>query len=545
MQAKIVIPYVSEEPNRKNPFSPEMEKAAILCLVEARRKRPKILGGAPRKIECVAKVQYPVWGIPWRDRCVIVDGLGMSFLPFSHAQIPNVAGFTEALVKSKVSYIQFRETLAEHKWTFRHFTATEKESIDGLVSDNSVLNSLQDLITHALNIKDAHGEKSILIPPNVLEGEANEIKEKFEVEWQKMRTEISALSYALDALKRDAETHQTRAMIEIEHIQREYAERIARMKEITDGKIARLTEEKLRGTKSAAKLQEEKLSAATREEKKVQKKIERFRHLLEEHMRKLQERYETSKKKAGLDAKAKFYKEELKKWSRESNNLSNLKKKIRRDAEKAIKAIEKRHDAQVAKEVEKIKVLEDAREQETTKMHADLKKMAEDAVKIEQQIEQLMEHKNESLKILEGKTLLLEIKEPTLIGIPLYLAQYKMPKNASVDVYPPVTAADYEGIVKRIQKAVLSFILEARIQLLLNPRSKPLDESFFEAFKSRLRKDAALRESIHQLGRSSNLLAMPNIEKELTEGLNGLVAEGWISTQERDSMISIYVSQEG
>jgi len=77
MLPTLIVPFVTEKPERERPFTSEMEKATILCLAEAKRRKPRILRGAAEEIEYVAKLHYPLWGVPWRDSCIIVDGLGL------------------------------------------------------------------------------------------------------------------------------------------------------------------------------------------------------------------------------------------------------------------------------------------------------------------------------------------------------------------------------------------------------------------------------------------------------------------------------------
>ena len=535
-----VIPYVNEETKRGTHFSLSMEKAALLCLAEAKRKRPKILRGAPKEIEYIAKAQYPVWGVPWRGRCIIVDGLGLSTATISHTQIPNVAGFTEDLMRTSISFCQFQEALEKHAQTFRHFSSTEKKDLGSLIEEENTLDSLLSLINQVSVAEEAQ-EDSVLLPPKVLIEEAERSKERLDDEWQETRSEILALQYALETLKREKERHKQKASTGIEQTQRNYGERIAETRKTAEKNIAQITRERDQETKNAAKLHEKRLSMTIKEERKVQEKIERLRLTVEENLRKHERQGKGQKKKPGLDSKTKFYREQIGELSKKSRDLSKLTEKTRREGEETLRKIEEKYRGMVANETEKIESLEKLRDAEVSKGHEAMKKMGENAAKIEYHLSQLMEQKNEDLKRLEETTLPSKMEETTLIGISFYLVQYKTAKEPLVDVYPPVTAAAYEGIIKRIEKKIFSFSLETRIQLLLNPRSKALNETLFANLKKKLEKDPTLKENVCQVGRSGDLLEMPRFRDEITEGLDGLIAEGWIDAEEKDNILGVYI----
>jgi len=145
------------------------------------------------------------------------------------------------------------------------------------------------------------------------------------------------------------------------------------------------------------------------------------------------------------------------------------------------------------------------------------------------------------MKELERKTLPLKVKSTILIGIPFYLMQYRSSRGARREILPPVSAASYEGMIKKLQRAILSFNLDARIQLLLNPRFPELNEQIFMNLKKSLETDSALREAASQIGRSRNFPELPGFKGEATEGMKELQAEGWLNREEAEKILSIYV----
>ena len=106
--SRITLPYVVEDDERKKPFTQDMETAAILCLAEAKRKKPRILGTSQEKLLFISKLHYPLWTIPWDNDSIIVDGLEMFSHTTTYTKPPDVKLFVEDLQRSKMLRELFR-----------------------------------------------------------------------------------------------------------------------------------------------------------------------------------------------------------------------------------------------------------------------------------------------------------------------------------------------------------------------------------------------------------------------------------------------------
>ena len=157
------------------------------------------------------------------------------------------------------------------------------------------------------------------------------------------------------------------------------------------------------------------------------------------------------------------------------------------------------------------------------------------------QIEGLIQHKKTGMIELELKTLPLKVKTTILIGIPFYLIQYRSSQGTRRETCPPVSAASYQGILNRLRRTILVHNLDARIHLLLNPRSTELDDHIFTKFKRSLDRDPALREVVNELAMSRNLLGVLKSKGEVTRGMEQLQAEGWLSREDGEKILSMYV----
>ncbi len=118
--------------------------------------------------------------------------------------------------------------------------------------------------------------------------------------------------------------------------------------------------------------------------------------------------------------------------------------------------------------------------------------------------------------------------------------RYETETKSRYHVHPPAVAMGYEGIIRKIQKVIWSFSLESRIKLLLHLRSKALEEMFTSRFAEKMRNDKALLEVVHRIGSLNNLLNTQNFGEALAKGMEELKVEGWITQEEKDTILKVY-----
>lgn len=96
--------------------------------------------------------------------------------------------------------------------------------------------------------------------------------------------------------------------------------------------------------------------------------------------------------------------------------------------------------------------------------------------------------------------------------------------------------------MKRIQRAILSFKLEYRIKLLLHTRSRALEQIFASVLAQKTMEDQNLKEVLHRLCSSNNLLSISDLRAVLSRGMEELEGEGWINSEEKDAILNAYAS---
>jgi len=289
----ITLPYVVEDNERKKPFTQDMETAAILCLAEAKRKKPRILGTSQEKLSFISKLHYPLWTIPWNNDSIIVDGLEMFSHTITYMKPPNVKLFVEDLQMSKTLRELFRISLKKHTKTFEDFIDTTQISMDAIVADKETLTTIPQYITQGLTSKENTTVPITLIPLKLDEKVALERAEKLFDNWRLIQLEIKGLQYAINVLSEETKHHEQKIAGEVEQIKEKFEKKISLIKSEVDKKIEKLTTERNAKTKKIFETSEKELKGALKEKEKYEQKLEK----LERDKRVYQKRKQIRKRK--------------------------------------------------------------------------------------------------------------------------------------------------------------------------------------------------------------------------------------------------------
>ena len=536
------IPYLTEESERENPCTAEMERAAILCLSEAKRKKIGILARESERISCIAKLYYPLWAVPWDDRCIIIDGLDIVSSSMRRSELPDVLGFTEDMNRSSSSLALFLEALKQHSRTFQRFKRSMRVTLRGVISEGPVLKSLTKILKGAVEFRG--GERSdaafapLLISQEQAEGRAQRLIEQ----WSVLNDEIDSLFYAIEVLNRETEHHKGRVSIEIEEIRRDYDSRIKRTKRLVDRKVRSLAKEKEKAKRRLENISKRRLEKAAKEKNRLKERLEGLNSSLHEAVeaRKRQKSRYPNRSTTRIDNRIAKYRNNIRVLKEKISELEKLEAKIRKETLKRLREIEERYRIMIKEELEKLEILEEARKLEISEKSKLISRIDQASSAIESQIRGLIAEKTEELNNLEGKAIPSGIGETSLIGIPFYVAIFESPRRVRAEIYPPMVAKSYTSVLQRIKRAFFSFSLESRMELLLNPRFPELDRRIFLKLKERVKSSISFREILFEAGKSNNLLESSEFARSLAEGISELEREGWVGRDEGRRIVEMY-----
>ncbi len=540
----LTLPYVVEDEERKKPFTRDMEAAAVLCLAEAKRKKPGILGAPPEKISFISKLHYPMWAIPWENECIVLDGLGILSHKMVYMKPPDVKLFVEDLERSTTARELFRSALKSHTKTFEDFVETTQVSMDAIVANRKILPTISRYIKQGLTLKEGVTEPPTSILLKLDEKAAMEKAENLFSRWRLIQWEIRGLEYAIRVLGEETKFHEQKIVGEIEQIRETFEDKISCVRPEVEKKVEQLTTELNTKAKSILEVSEKELEVALKERAEHEQKLER----LERDKRVYQKRKQLRKHKGDetgvtyWNHKVKVCKNKISEVKGKIKVLSQFIERTRKHGELGVKKLNKTYQRMIVRERKRISSLEALRDFQIDMTKKEIEKLVSEASSITNLIRQLIQQKKLHASHLKEITIPWRPEGVTLVNVPFYVFRYETPEKSRYYVHPPVVAMGYEGIIRRIQKTIRSFSLESRIKLLLRPRSRALREMFTSFFAERIREDEALEKVVHKMGSSNNLLNVQDFGEALARGVEELKAEGWISQEERDAVLEAYSS---
>jgi len=539
---KFSLPFAVEDISREDkPFTYDMEVAAVVCLAEGQRKKPGLLGGPPEKISFVSKMHYPLWAVPWGDKCLILDGLGFSSCGDQYSTPPNIKLFIEDLKGNCSSREGFLGTLRKHRETFKSFVSSVDVSLNAIVGNKSLLSALLEQIKQGTPISE--NAKPLIILLELKRDAALESYEKFIQHWRQVQADIKGFQYALNILQEETKLHERGILCEIEQLRVKYEDEISRIKPIVEQKVKSLMRRREAEIAKIAKSAEKKLRAVEKEKEKYENKL----HTLRREMILLHKKADASKRKRD-ESRAARWSYELKRCQREIDRIqgeikatSRLIERTRKESEDTAKEIEERYQRAVEQEEAKVADLVALLDSEIEARRGGLEEIMSASSHIRNLIGQLMEQEKLHVSKLEQEaTVPWKRDEITLVYMPFYLVKYERETEVRYRIHPPIVAMDYKGVLRTFEKAIRSFSLESRINLLLHPRSKELSELLNSAFMGKIREDKAFEEKIFEIRRSANLFNSDDFKEVLSKGIRELGDEGWVNPKEASTILREY-----
>jgi len=540
--ASLILPYAAPEKSRKKKFNQNMELTAILFLAEAGRKKRTIAGSSPEKISFISKLHYPLWAVPWENTSLIIDGLQILSSTLTYMALPEMEPFLNEVERGQTIREQFRNALNRHVQTFSGFSETVRIPIKAIVAEKALFSDVSEYVeeTHALKA-DVTGNIA-LIPPKLDEDAAGESAKKVLDLYERIQSDVKGLEHAARALNETMRFHQKKILREIELANEDFKEELDRVKPVVEKKVGLLLKERDTKIEKMNRAAEAELNAKLREKERRRRELEKLEIKCIEYERRL------SVRKSRHDSIGVAHWEHSLRTC--ENKMSEVKERVRdlslfiektgRQHQEDVNKLKYSYQTLIDRERKKVADIEASQESVTKAKESENEKLWLMTTGIVNYIEQLAEQKRLHATELRRLTIPLKSEQVTLLGLPFYLVGYKTKDKLHYCVYPPLRVMSSEGIVKKIEKALLSFRLASRIKLFLQPRSKALNRMFNLVVEEKMRTDRTFEESLRELGTSSNILTNPDFKEALTKGVEELKAEGWIKQEEGSVLIKMY-----
>ena len=164
--AQLVLPFSIASENRKEPFSKEMEHAALFCLAELERNKGGglILKQPAERMAFITEVGYPFWLIPWKELTLMFDGLDRIAYTLAYRIVPDVHAFTSNLERSSRTPEVYMAFLSDNINYFQVTNEEKKMIVGGLITEKDLLNEFASNLPEATQINNPLIDVMILTP---------------------------------------------------------------------------------------------------------------------------------------------------------------------------------------------------------------------------------------------------------------------------------------------------------------------------------------------------------------------------------------------
>lgn len=524
--------YAVEAGERSEPFTTDMELAALYILAESKRKKGggRIFKRKGEETSFLAKAYYPLRIKSYRGTILFFDLLALNKTTLRYRVMPNLGSLLDELSKTEMSSA-LDEYLAKYLPLLKEFAGEEAIEVEGLIARQEITSDLHFLTQESRGFRKEYRVGNLVFTPIMSKETVEENRNGIVALEKQIKSDIKGLEGFKHRLGAKMGLIDQTTMNEIDRIKRDANKEIkeirAGMEQITKAQ-KRVVE---REHKRIDKEYKRKASSLIREKEGYEKRIAEIRKELGEQTLEHQPESETlsPEERSKIEETLRSLKKDLEKFEEKVAGVDRALKELEawREAEK--RQVREESEKLIAEEEGKLRGVEEARDKAVADRTQTLNQLHSGVDSFYSRIDALAEVKRESLKNLE--LLKIKVKSRTMdFYLPFYLVSYKDGEDR-FDVYPTASASTPEAFTGRLRKR-LSGSLESRMDKLLTTRYSSLNQILMKGLREALEVNQTFRNIVKRAGEEADLLRRPGVVEGVKRGLVMLRREGWITDKE-------------
>jgi len=528
---QMILPFSVLSQNRKEPFTFDLETAAIFSLAETdRAKGGGLISRQPEeKIVFISKIGYPLWLFPWTETTLIFDGLNRSDYTLPYAMIPDVTPFMENLKSGSKTHETHMAFLADHINYFQASVSEKGFLVKGLVSDPGFLRAFDSYRREAIEI-DEQPINVALLSPTIDETTIMFISQELEKLHFSFKEDLDRLHRCMKFINKATQHYIKELRSKANAVREEFGVKIRAQEEIIAPKIARIKEDYDHQIIESSKSFDRQRQPIQKEKVKLEKnreqtlaKIERCKLEAKTHAEKDDSVGEQKWKEKCNDAK--------KELSEIEDELKKTEKTLKdKEETRSLEVINLRSELEAKIKEARLPLvdLESSRDAKILVFNQDIEKM-------EQQTKLIIDQLGRTAKLRAaniaqfgalGVKQVSELKEAVLFYVPFYIACYEAESKKRYLILPP-SEANAIGLSTKLKGA----LGRAKIKQLLVLRFDAMI-SLMDAIQVLAQQNAMFENELREKGAKTNLLTMSSMRDRIRNGLEALKQEGWLSEKE-------------
>ncbi|MEM1756424.1 MAG: hypothetical protein QXD86_04775 [Candidatus Bathyarchaeia archaeon] len=539
--SSLILPFAVRVEEGGEVISPDVELASALLLAEAQRKRLGLLSHG-ENLAYLSKVYYPFWLVPWRDRCLLLDGLAVASSTIAYKKLPSLDAFIEDLERCRLRRSLFKDFLSRHLETFTGFRETIESKFNALLSDGKLLTSMADYIRSAISSPTDVSIKVALLPLKVDSKAAVEVANQLSIFYENVDSDILGLEYVKKLLIEALNFHEEMLSKELNFIRRTYGEKLSVLKSQVEERVKKIEDRWSAEVSKVKKAFEKEVKAKEQELKRREKELQK----LESQRAGLKGRLETIKGRgaaaqARLEYSIKVCDAKIHELRDKIRNLSKLLEEARRRYEAEVEMISRKYQESIEKEKASITQLENEMNMEVQSRCAEMESIKAVANTLIDYLNGLIEEKGCEKRRIEALTIPWNVSEASLVCVPFYLVGYRADGKVRLAIIPPLRASSSTSVMKTLREKLLGFGLASKLKFYMHPRCKTLARAMDLGVKAILDSGEASSRALKSIVSSANLLSSRSFKQLLANGVKKLKDEGFIGDKEAEIISSKYL----
>jgi hypothetical protein len=515
-------------------LTPSMEVAAIFLQAEAKRRKQGLFGTATGNLVFMSKLRYPLWAVPWENRSLIVDGLGVSPSIIVKQQPPDVNQFIEDIERGASVRELFRSALEKHLNTFKDFAGRDHVHMDSMIADTEMLTALAEYLREAETHKQELETTITLAPPKLDLQAAIETTKLAHHLSKQIESERSSLEYARDLLDETMKLHEQMIPKEIASAREIYDEQIAQLKPAVDKKLDRLIKERDSRISKMNRIRETELRAKETEKARRERELQKLELSKTDNVKKRETRRHKHDKigEAHWNHRIRTIENRIGEVKARIRALAAFIERTNSQADADVEKMKQGYQWLIDQETRKIRDIETQRDETIGVRQRETEALKIVANKIRQEIDRLSAKKQEEAEELRSLSVDQQFSDVTLLCVPFYLVGYQIKETKRFHVFSPVRVLSAEGVVATIRKKLRDIRDEPRVSLFLQPRSKAMTQMLDSIVDKKMELDKSFNETLVEAASSCNVMLKDNFKETLAKGMKELRTQDWITPKE-------------
>jgi hypothetical protein len=533
---KRFLPFAVLSENRAEPFTPDVEAAAVFALAEMERsKGGGLIARQPEETTAfIAKLGCPLWLFPWSGMTLVFDGLSRTSYTVPYATVPEVNAFVDNLKRNSRTRETHLAFISDEKDPFEGYASEKGLLMNGLIREPEFLTELDSYCREAAKISQEDSKIDVL-PPILDEVAVSSEIHELENLRLSLQTSEENLYECIKLLNSVKEQYTRELQSKAKDVEQEFAIKLKEEEKNVAPIIRQLEDLYNFQIKSMAKSYEKQQLPVQQEKAKLEKTREQALARIEKYK---QEAKTLADK--GHSAAEQKWKEKADSTRKELSEIENQLK----ETEKDLKDLEEQRSVETFKLKEEL----ETKVRETRKGLLELEASRDAKIQINnQEIEKLerltklkIDQISKTTKLMEANItqfMTLGIKqepmleESVLCYVPFYVACFSAESKKRYMILPPSVVSTV-GVFTMLKGALGM----AKMKSLLVPRFKNITD-LVDSLQAFAQQNAAFEAELNELGAKNNMLSVAEVRDEIKKGLDSLKSEGWLSDKEFDAIV--------